>query len=126
MNFTKRMSIIEGWGLILILASFLWQLIETEAQNIRQEGQNYEVHKKLDALWDLHYYEYVHSPLNKNQSVIWSDFESTFDEWKIYSETKKEYEELETELTWFAGIRIFLFVLGSILLIIPKFTFKKN
>lgn len=121
----KKILRLEGWGLILILASFLWQIIETDLQNMSQEVEYYKIHQKLDALWMLQSNEYANSPLNKSQVMNAIDFEYIFKNWKYYGADKKEYEPLNSQLKWAAIVRILIFVIGSGLLIVPKFV-KQN
>jgi hypothetical protein len=122
----KRSNRLEGWGLILILGSFLWQLIENDLTNISESGEYYRLHSKLDAIW----YVYSHDYISRNPDTGISfdiSFKAFFDNWKIYSQILKETKQLSNQIDVTLYIRVLIFIIGSILVIIPKFsTLKKE
>ena len=121
----KTLNIIEGIGLILILSSFFIQLLENDSANFKQEMRYYRLNTKMDHLWTIVSKDY--SEKHPQDDITFSiDFKSYLDNWKIYSEEKKEIEKFEKEIEFYACIRNIAFILGSIMLIIPKFIDEKN
>jgi len=117
---TKSLNRLEGLGLIVILGSFLWQLIETDLRNVEQETEYYRLHEKIDNFWSVYANDYANR--NPTSGVLTrTDFKYIFDKWKIYSESLKENRELSSQIQISTWIRVVLFVIGSVLLIIPKF-----
>lgn len=115
-------NILEGIGLLLVLGSFLIQLLETEIEANVKEAQHYETQAKLDALWSIIVKEYsTDHPETGVQTAI--DFNVMDKNWKYYSQNRQELEQ------WKKGVlahptstaRILVFVIGSLLLIFPKF-----
>lgn len=118
----KILNIIEGVGLILILFTAFIQQSETKIAASKQEYEYAKLHEKLDVLWAIssHQYEESH-PSDSTQ--FWINFPSYLNEWKIYSEQKSNKDTLvmDSELNLFGSLRFVLFLIGSIMLIAPKF-----
>jgi hypothetical protein len=122
----KKQNLIEGLGLLLILLSFLIQLIETDIESEIREAQFYQTQKKLDNIWILTSKDYSekHPELNVHSGI---NFEGIVKNWSHYSEDKK-YLDNWKDSVYFKGIsnsRIWIFIIGSILILIPKFTKQK-
>ena len=123
----SKVNIIEGVGLLLILLSFFIQLIESDIESEVREAQFYQTQIKLDRLWIIVSKEYSekHPDLNVHSAI---DFESINKDWKYYSQDK-EYLESWKKSVYFGQIskmRIWIFVIGSILLLTPKFSSKEK
>lgn len=124
---TKKVNTLEGFGLILILLSFFIQIVETDIESDIRDQENYLIHKKLDYIWEITSNDFgnrypeqaVHSSIN---------FKAYVDSYKIYSQDKLELNQWEelVKYKWFTNIRLFVFVIGSLMLIIPKFIQIKN
>ena len=122
----KKYNVLEGIGLLLILFSFLVQLIETDIESEIRDAQFYQTQVKLDRLWTITSKDYSekHPELNVHSAI---NFEGIDKEWKIYSEDK-DYLDKWKRGVYFEGIvkwRIWIFILGSILVVIPKFVSRK-
>jgi hypothetical protein len=115
-------NILEGIGLLLVLGSFLIQLLESEIEANLKEAQHYETQAKLDALWSILVKEYstAHPEIGVQMAI---DFKVMDKNWKYYSQNRQELQQ------WKKGVlahptsaaRILIFILGSLLLIFPKF-----
>jgi hypothetical protein len=118
----KAATRFEGIGLILILLSFFIQMIETGIEADIREAENYHINKKLDYLWAISSHDYANN--HPETDVHFTlNFKSHFEDYKIYSEDKKEINNWQklVKYEWFTNTRLLLFIFGSILLIIPKF-----
>ena len=118
---------IEGIGLILILSSFLIQIIETDIDNEAREYENYKIQNKLDILWRVTSKEYADNhPEDRAHFSV--DFKHYVDNWKIYSEELEYSEKWKNDVGFnlFSNCRIWLFIFGSIIVIIPKFIKEKT
>jgi hypothetical protein len=121
MSQTRKSLRLEGIGLLLILASFLSQLIETESANMKTEAYYYETQNKLDKIWYVVSSEFIASPNYKGETSFWFNFDSMFKEWKIYDQQTKELTSLNTEIKISGWIRIIIFIIGSLFIVQSKF-----
>lgn len=115
---------LEGIGLILVLFSVFIQIAEEDFSSQKHEAENYNIHKKLDAIW--HVYSKDFSSRNPEYGVSSAiDFKHYDDDWKIYSENREDLKPWN-ELVEEAGkYKMILFILGSIFIVIPKFMNEK-
>ncbi len=120
-------NLLEGIGLIFILFSFFVQMIETNIETDTRELANYQIHKKLDHIWQIVSTDYAKRYPEQDVRIT-IDFKHFVNEYKIYSEDKEELSNWEklVKYKWFTNIRLSLFILGSLLLIIPKFIKTKD
>lgn len=107
---------IEGIGLILILFSFFVQSFQSDSENSFRESQNYHLNKKLDHIWIVIGKEY-----QANHSKGGINLRSLDKDWEFYSRQVKELESWEGKINLFSQIGTWIFVLGTILVIAPKF-----
>lgn len=107
---------IEGIGLILILFSFFVQSFQSDSENSFRESQNYHLNKKLDHIWRLIGKEYT-----EEHSKAEINLKSYDKDWEFYSKQVKELEKWENKIGLFSQIGTWIFVLGTILVIAPKF-----
>ena len=123
----RTLSWIEGFGLLLLLFAFFTQLVEEDIQNKKIEYESLRIHEKLDALWTVISDQYAenHPEHNVHMAI---NFKSYADGWKIYSEGREELSTWEKTIgaDIFPTIRIIIFVIGSILIIAPKFIREKE
>lgn len=112
---------IEGIGLVLILFSFFVQSFQNDSESSFRESQNYHLNKKLDHIWTLIGKEYGadHSKSEVNLKSLDKD-------WEFYSRQVKEMETWEGKIELFSQIGTWIFVLGTILVIAPKFMEEKE
>lgn len=114
---------IEGIGLVLILFSFFVQNAQSDSENSFRESQNYHLNKKLDHIWTVmkkHYSE-VH-----RQSAAKVDLQTFNKDWEFYSRQVKELENWEEKIGFFSQIGTWIFVLGTVMVIAPKFIDEKE
>jgi len=116
---------LEGIGLILILFSFFIQIFQNNSEESFRESQNYHLNKKLDHLWVFIKKEYADGHLKKKDSLMLNS-KSTNDDWEAYSSQAKELKTWEGKIEFFADISTWIFVLGTILVILPKFIPEKS
>ena len=122
----RKSNIIESIGLLLILLSFLIQLIETDIESEIREAQFYQTQVKLDRVWDLLGKEY-YIDNSKTSNARYLEFQEINKQWKYYSEDKEYLDEWKKSV-WFdfiSKMRIWIFIIGSIILIIPKWIKRK-
>ena len=122
----RKSNIIESIGLLLILLSFLIQLIETDIESEIREAQFYQTQVKLDRVWDLLGKEY-YIDNSKTSNSRYLEFQEINKQWKYYSEDKEYLDEWKKSV-WFdfiSKMRIWIFIIGSIILIIPKWIKRK-
>lgn len=134
---------VEGIGLILILFSFFVQIFQNNSEESFRESQNYHINKKLDHIWTLienKYAEEEKAKPSKTETSFGKD-EKTRDnkklkpliqlkpldhDWELYSVQAKEMQVWESKIELFADISTWIFVVGTILVIVPKFAREKN
>lgn len=115
---------IEGVGLLFVLVSFFFQLFQNNLQSNLNESQYYRLHEKLDTMWHVVQNDYSKNhPETGVSGVI--NFKVLSSNWKIYSEQIQELKSWEDGIDFFSKLSIAIFVLGSLLLIIPKFIEEK-
>nr|WP_294859740.1 hypothetical protein [uncultured Fluviicola sp.] len=112
---------IEGVGLILILFSFFVQSFQSDSESSFRESQNYHLNKKLDHIWRLIGKEYT-----KEHSKSEIDLKLYETDWEFYSKQVKELENWEGKIQLFSQIGTWIFVLGTVLVIAPKFMEEKE
>jgi hypothetical protein len=106
---------IEGIGLVLILFSFFVQSFQNDSESSFRESQNYHLNKKLDHIWIL---------IGKQSSET-VNLKSVHKDWEFYSKQSKELETWENKIELFEQFGTWIFVLGTVLVIAPKFLNEK-
>lgn len=115
---------VEGIGLVLILFSFFVQIFQNNSEESFRESQNYHINKKLDHIWALIENKYAEEhPEKKLKPLI--RLKSLDHDWELYSRQAKEMKAWEDQIEFFADISTWIFVLGTILAILPKFIPEK-
>ena len=112
---------IETAGLILLLLSFGWQTFEEDINSLSNDVDTYQVHEKLDKIWSVLTDLYSHSDANTSNTHVLSSFDVELNGWKYWGDMLKEKERVDFQSKLFGGIRIGLYLIGSFLLIVPKF-----
>lgn len=131
MNFnkliTRNLNNIEVLGLILILFSFIVQLVEIDIENESRKFELLQLHEKLDHIWMITSHEYsLNHPEADVQTTI--EFKSIFNSYKMYDQNNVElsvWQQL-VALNKFHFFQTTLFIIGSGLLIIVKYLKPKN
>ena len=119
---TVWLNRIEGIGLILILFSFFVQNFQSDSENSFRESQNYHLNKKLDHIWTILGKEYELDHIT-NATV---NLQSYNKDWEFYSRQVKELETWEGKIEFFSQIGTWIFVIGTVLVIAPKFMNEKE
>ncbi|MCT4117748.1 hypothetical protein HZP48_00615 [Elizabethkingia anophelis] len=123
----RKSNIIEGIGLLLILFSFLIQLMETDIESEVREAQFRQTQTKLDHLWMVISDDYAerHPEENVFKAISLKNID---DEWKYYSENKSELSDWQNGVLYgvISKSRIWIFIIGSFLVVIPKFIKKES
>ncbi len=115
---TVWLNRVEGIGLILILFSFFVQIFQNNSEESFRASQNYHINKKLDHIWTLIENKYAEEEKAKPK---------LFDhDWELYSVQAKEMKVWESKIELFADISTWIFVLGTLLVIVPKFVQEKK
>ncbi|KFF21977.1 hypothetical protein [Chryseobacterium sp. JM1] len=123
----RKTNIIEGIGLILILFSFLIQLIETDIESQVREAQFAQTQIKLDNLWVVISDDY--SEKHPEQNLVKAiDIKNMDENWKYYSISKDDLSKWENSVLFqeISKLRIWFFILGSLIIVIPKFWGRKS
>ena len=119
---------LEPIGLLLLLFSFGWQCFEEHSNNTVYEAHILNLNEKLNAIWDATYDEVVHTERFQNECTrqgktvsYWLNYEDTnrrtFKDWR---DTKEEISVVESQRDFGWSCRLVLYILGSVLIIIPK------
>lgn len=116
---------VEGIGLILILFSFFVQIFQNNSEESFRNSQNYHINKKLDHIWALIENKYAEEHPELNLSPV-IKLKSIDKDWEVYSQQAKEMETWENKIEFFADISTWIFVFGTILVILPKFITEKS
>ncbi|WP_305952113.1 hypothetical protein, partial [Emticicia oligotrophica] len=88
----RKINIIEGIGLILILLSFLIQIVESDIETEIREAQFYQTQVKLDNLWDLVGDDFAND-FTKSSNTRYLEFQEINKKWKYYSEDKEYLDD---------------------------------
>lgn len=122
---TVWLNRVEGVGLILILFSFFVQIFQNNSEESFRESQNYHINKKLDHIWALIENKYAEEHPEQKLSPILK-LQAIKKDWELYSVQAKEMKIWESKIELFADISTWIFVLGTILVILPKFIPERN
>ena len=120
---------IEVIGLLLLLISFGWQCFEDNSNEAVYEAHILNINEKLDAIWAAAYDEVVHTDRfqteclrNGNMPLFWFNYlDANVRTFKDWSSIKEELSVIETQRDFGWTCRVVLYILGSILIMIPKF-----
>jgi hypothetical protein len=111
----------EGIGLILVLGSSFIQLTETSIESDIQEQKSYQTQEKLDYLWHVLAADYAkrHPEEGISASI---NFKHYYETYKIYDQNRDEINKWQGNIgsKAFTNWRVWLFFIGSIILILPK------
>ncbi len=119
---TSWLNRVEGIGLVLILFSFFVQIFQNNSEESFRASQNYHINKKLDHIWI--WIENRDKGVKPPSSVTKLKL---FDhDWELYSKQAKEMKIWESKIELFADISTWIFVIGTILVILPKFIPERN
>lgn len=123
----RKANIIEGIGLILILFSFLIQLIETDIESQVREAQFAQTQIKLDNLWAVISDDYSEKHPEQNLAKA-IDIKNMDENWKYYSISKDHLSEWENSVLFqeISKLRIWIFILGSLIIVIVKFLGRES
>lgn len=121
----RRLNLIEGIGLSLILISSFTQLFQEELRGSQDRYEYYKLHRKLDDMWSVLSHQYAES--HPKDSISFAiDFKYYMDNWKIYSQQINDTKDIESDLSLFNKVQFLIFILGSMMLIFPKFIEPKE
>lgn len=120
---------LEAIGLLLLLISFGWQCFEDNSNEAVYEAHILNINEKLDAIWAAAYDEVVHTDRfqteclrNGNMPLFWFNYlDANVRTFKDWSSIKEELSVIETQKDFGWICRVVLYILGSILIMIPKF-----
>ena len=117
----RKFNKIESVGLLLILLSFLIQLVESDIETEIKDAQFYQTQVKLDKIWNLLGKEYSIDN-NKTSNSRYNEFQEINNDWKYYTQDKEYLDEWKKSVLFdfICKMRIWLFVIGSVILIILK------
>lgn len=119
---TSWLNRVEGIGLVLILFSFFVQIFQNNSEESFRASQNYHINKKLDHIWI--WIENRDKEVKTPSSV--TKLKSFDHDWELYSKQAKEMKIWESKIELFADISTWIFVIGTILVILPKFIPERN
>lgn len=111
---------IEALGLIILLISFGWQIIESNSSSLSREVDLYHINQKIDAIWSVLSAEYIQDHSNETNSYKSVNINAYEKSWMDWGKMKKDKEYLNNQLRIFMWIRILLYLIGSIMIIYPK------
>ncbi len=115
---------LEGVGLILLFVAFGWQLLEIDLTNWGKAYDSYIMDDKISKIYqftsEIYYSEILPDDAEKYDVHI-SNLDYINKEWELWDNLKREKQEILNKLESIIFIRLFIYTLGSALLIIPKF-----
>lgn len=120
------MNKLEGIGLILILLAFGWQVFEEDIHVLSSTTDKYQLHEKLDAIWMLLVDEHFEVNERETFPAISTNVDLINKNWKYWSEIVEEKERITYQSKVVSTIRILLYLIGSVMLILPKFHKPKS
>lgn len=116
---------LEAIGLFFLIVSFGWQCFEEHCNQTINEAHIITINEKLDAIWGAAYDEVLHSERYKGRRMNYLGYETLNDHTiKDWSTIKKELSGVEAQGNFGWICRVFLYILGSILIIVPKLNFS--
>ena len=123
----RKANILDSIGLLLLLFSFVVQLVETDIESETRETQFYQTQTKLDRIWDLMGKDYSIDN-SKTSNIRYLEFQEISKEWTYYSQDKEYLDSWKKSVLFdfISKMRIWIFILGSIILILPKWIIKNR
>lgn len=115
----------EPIGLILLLFSFGWQCIEEDLSQIRSDGYLYELNQKIENIWAAVYDEALDSDRYKGNGMVSVNYDCLNQDFKGWEKMQEEFSSVNKQLGISSWCRIFIYVLGSGLIIWGKWPQKK-
>ena len=112
---------IEGFGLILILISFGWQMFFNFSTQLSGNADKYQLHTKIDNIFCIIKEFYTHSEFTDTESVSNAGYDVISNEWKDWSSLEEEKSTIAFQQKLSFWISLIAFSMGSILMIISKF-----
>ena len=122
----------EAIGTLLLLVSFGWQCFEDNSNDAFFEAHMYDINEKLDAIWFAEYNEVMDTKgfstfrdnkLPFNYDYYYITNKKTFNDW---NSKKNEFSTIEAQKDFGWKCRVLLYIVGSILTMIPKFRESNN
>lgn len=122
----------EAIGLLFLLISFGWQCFEDNSNEAIFEAHMYDINEKLDEIWFAEYNEDMYtkgfSTFRDNKVPFNYDYynitnKKTFNDW---NSKKNEFSTIEAQKDFGWIFRVFLYIVGSIFVIISKFRESNN
>lgn len=95
--------------------------MEEDIAVLSSQTDRYQLHEKLDTIWLLMVVDYYQNHADKANPLSTSDIDSLNKNWKYWSGLIEEKERVTYQSKVFSGVRIILYLTGSILILIPKF-----
>lgn len=111
---------LEAIGLFLVLASFGWQCFEEHCNQSINEAHIITINKKLDALWLAEKDNAKYDGRFNSKEVFWFSYDINNESFKDWESMKQDILLIESQSNFGWSCRIFLYILGSFLIIIPK------
>lgn len=112
---------LEGFGLILLLLSFGWQMLEQDLSNLSSEVDKYQTHEKLDHLYNLIADMYSTSESNRSETNVMANFPYIVKDWKYWDDINKQKESILRQTKTSTIFRSLMYLIGSVLIIVSKF-----
>lgn len=114
----------EAIGLLFVLIAFGWQIFEEELNILSGNTDKYQLHEKIDAIWNINSAIYTHSEFNKSGAIADINYPHIAEKWKDWEKLKSEKELVDSQGKYFGIIRIIIFAIGSMLIIYAKYKEK--
>lgn len=117
---------LEPIGLTFLLIAFGWQCVEERLTEDKYVGYFYEMDQKLQSIWMGVHDEALHSDRYKGSEVVYVNYDSLNHSMKDWKRIQKDFKQLNRQASFSFTARIFLYLLGSYLVIIAKYKEKKD
>lgn len=127
--FMKKYKFLFRWleplGLALLLISFGWQCMEEHNSQMKAEGYMLETNEKLIAIWNGIYDEALHSERYNGNTMIVVDYDNLNTSVKYWEEVQGNLATIIHQESIFFNMRIFMYIVGSFMIIIAKIPKKE-
>lgn len=125
-KFSKTNKWFEPIGLLLLLFSFGWQCFEEHSIQSVHDAYMYELNEKLISIWSAVYSEALETEKYNGGPLVRVNHDVLNNSVKDWNQIKDDLNTIYHQQSTAFIIRLFLYIVGSGLIIITKLPHKRN
>jgi hypothetical protein len=114
-------SRLEGIGLIFLLISFGFQIIQEDLEGIKVDQMDLDIHEKLDDIRGLQLDQYTHSEQNDTPAMSEHNVVHSMENWGWWDVLLERRKTLLSQIGGFSYLKLWCLFIGSVIVITSKF-----